>query len=316
MKRFKMLGVAALLALLVFAVGCGGPAAENEPKDEPPETRVITHAMGETEIPANPQRVIDLVGILDHMVALDLRVIASPSAISWAGFDFAPYLVELHKEPITAVGDGWDFSLEQILSLEPDVILMYEGMEAYEELSKIAPTIVLSYEWGNLHEGLQELGKVFGRENKAEEVLKRYEEKAALARDQLSQSIGDEEVMFLRISDKFYRVYGRIDNQVPRLLYDDLGLTFMQEFPIDEWKQDLTLEGLTVYNPGHIFVETNAGEGPERLLKELEASNVWNSLQAVQAGNIYNGDGFIYYAQGTIGSSILIDQILEDMLGN
>jgi len=310
--------VLTILMLTSLLAGCGA----NQPADtsakeaeEKPATRIVKHLMGETEIPAEPKRVIDLVGLLDNMIALDLEVIAAPSAKSWAGFDFAPYELERHKGEIVPIEDGWSPSLELLMSLEPDLIIGYEGMEdKYEELSKIAPTVFLSHEWGNLREGLRELGVIFDREEKAEEVIKEYDEIVDEAKTKLQAVVGDdEEAMFLRISDKFYRVYNNY-GQVGRLLYDDLGFKLMKDYPIEEWKQDLSMEGLFVYNPDRIFLMTNSGAEPEKLLNELEKSNIWKDLKAVKNDRLYNANDFIYYAQGPIGSRILIEQILQNIV--
>ena len=316
MKKYITL-VLTILMLTSLLAGCGtnqqADTAANQ-AEEKPATRVVKHKMGETEIPAEPKRVIDLVGLLDNMIALDLEVIAAPSAKSWAGFDFAPYELERHKGEIVPIEDGWSPSLEQLMSLEPDLIIGYEGMENYEELSKIAPTVILSHEWGDLRAGLRELGAIFAREAKAEEVIKEYDEIVNEAKTKLQAVVGDdEEAMFLRITNKFYRVYNNY-GQVGRLLYDDLGFKLMQDYPIEEWKQDLSMEGLFVYNPDRIFLMTNSGTEPEKLLNELEKSNIWKDLKAVKNNRVYNANDFIYYAQGPIGSKILIEQILQNIV--
>ncbi len=310
--------VITILILTSIFTGCGAnqktdtTASQLEQK---PSTRTVKHAMGETEIPAEPKRVVDLVGLLDNMIALEVEVIAAQSAKSWAGFDFAPYELERHKGEIVPIEDGWTPNLEQLISLEPDLIIGFEGMEDnYEELSKIAPTIFLSHEWGDLRAGLRELGVIFNREEKAEEVIKEYDQIASEAKDKLQAVVGeDEETMFLRISNKFYRVYNNY-GQVGRLLYDDLGFKLMKDYPVEEWKQDLSLEGLFVYNPDRIFLMTNSGAEPENLLNELEKSNIWKNLDAIKNDHVYNANDFMYYAQGPIGSKILMEQILQNII--
>ncbi len=316
MKRRKIITLAiAILMLTSIFTGCGVKQQSSNEVDQAATTRIVKHSMGETEIPADPKRVIDLVGMLDNLISLDLEVIAAPSAKSWAGFDFAPYELERHKGEIVPIEDGWSPNLEQLMSLEPDLIIGIEGMEDnYEDLSKIAPTIFLSHEWGDLRAGLRELGVIFNREEKAEEVIKEYDQIANEAKMKLQSVVGeDEEAMFLRINNKFYRVYNNY-GQVGRLLYDDLGFKLMKDYPVEEWSQDLSLEGLFVYNPNRIFLMTNSGAEPEKLLNELEKSNIWKNLDAVKNDHVYNANNFIYYAQGPIGSQILIEQILQNII--
>lgn len=280
-------------------------------------TRIVKHELGQTEIPAEPKRVVDLVGVLDSLIALDLEVIAAQSEMSWAGFHFAPYVLERHQGAITPIEDIYNPSVELLISLEPDLILLYKNMgDMYDDLSKIAPTVVLSFEWGDIRAGLRELGVIFAQEEKAEEVIEEYDQLARAARNKLNAVVGEnEEVMFLRITNKFYRVYNNF-GQVGRLLYQDLGFQIMKDYPADKWKklQQLSLEGLFFYNPDRIFLSTDNGTEAARLLSELEKSNTWKNIKAVKNGYLYDANDFLHYAQGPIGSRILIDQILEEVI--
>ncbi len=321
MKKLRLIKFLSIL-VLIFALlaGCKSAPIETSKVNEVEQqfsTRIIKHEMGETEIPAEPKRVVDLVGVLDSIVALDLEVIAAQSEMSWAGFHFAPYVLERHEGEITPIEDIYNPSLELVTSLEPDLILLYKNMaDMYDDMSKIAPTVVLSFEWGDIRAGLLELGEIFDKEEKAEQVIKEYNQIANEARKKLETVVReDEEVMFLRITNKFYRVYNNF-GQVGRLLYDDLGFKIMKDYPAEEWKklQQLSMEGLFFYNPDRIFLSTDTGTNAEKLLSELEKSNTWKNLKAVKNGHLYDANDFLHYAQGPIGSLMLIEQILEEVI--
>jgi len=322
-EKVKSFAIAFLLLFVVaIFAGCNSQSesATKEPVSQEAETktekRIVKHAMGETKVPADPKRVVLLEYFLDPIVALEEEVIAVPSAESWAGYDAPDYLKERHEGELTFIPDPYEINIEQIMSLQPDLIIGYKGShdKIYEDLSKIAPTVIVSHEWGNFRESVREFGKIFGKEEKAELVIKEYDQKVAEAREKIKDIVDGKEVMFLRINNKAYRVYGEY-GQIGRLLYEDLGMSIMKNYPKEEWSQDLTMEGLFVFNPDIIFLMTNSGEGPQRLMEELEKSHVWNNLEAVKSEQIYRADNFMYYGMGPIGSSILVDQIVENLTG-
>jgi ABC-type Fe3+-hydroxamate transport system substrate-binding protein len=105
------------------------------------------HAMGETETPADPQRIYSDASMLPTALTLDLNVVGAqhypdmPDLPSWEA-DIAGAQVT----PIVT----YDFNFEEVLALDPDLIIGYgnffwteqDGETTYERASQIAPTIV------------------------------------------------------------------------------------------------------------------------------------------------------------------------------
>jgi ABC-type Fe3+-hydroxamate transport system substrate-binding protein len=70
--------------LMVFAVACSTEQAQ-ETSDKPDtadQTRVVSHAYGELEIPSNPQRIVDLGWYADSLAVLILELPRLSSAKS------------------------------------------------------------------------------------------------------------------------------------------------------------------------------------------------------------------------------------------
>jgi iron complex transport system substrate-binding protein len=130
-----------LVLALALVAGLAAPvAAQSFPV-------TIDHALGETTIPARPQRVVAL-GYVDHDYLYSLGV--APVAVRewWGEYPFAtwPWAEEaraaIGAEPEVLPAD--EINLELVLSANPDLILVvYEGIDQalYDKLSQIAPTV-------------------------------------------------------------------------------------------------------------------------------------------------------------------------------
>lgn len=168
-------------ALLLAACGsagddtAAGSGAGSGSADAAAE-RVVEHAYGSTEVPADPQRVIAL-GWSDVENALALGV--TPVGFrDWFGAGLNPWAAELAEgEPFSVETPEDGFLYEEILSLEPDLIFANDGMTeaAYDRLSDIAPTVG-PIEGGDSYgvpwdTALLCTGEILGREDDAREFV-------------------------------------------------------------------------------------------------------------------------------------------------
>ncbi len=110
-------------------------------------TRLYAHALGESTIPTNPQRIVVLDAV-DNLLALGVQPVggsqwvgtASGIAASWPAY-IDPALLA----GITFLGPTNTPNLEQIALLNPDLIIgrLNFHEEIYPQLSEIAPTVIL-----------------------------------------------------------------------------------------------------------------------------------------------------------------------------
>lgn len=133
-----------LVVLIALATtGCGGPEPTSPAASvgDAPATRIVEHAMGATEVPAEPQRVVVLdTGELDSATALDVAPVGGVTALP--GLPILEYL-QTAAASMEVVGTIEEPDLEAVAALEPDLILSSElrHEKIYDELSQIAPTV-------------------------------------------------------------------------------------------------------------------------------------------------------------------------------
>ncbi|MFI5428858.1 ABC transporter substrate-binding protein [Aeromicrobium sp. UC242_57] len=200
----------------------------------------IKHALGETTIKSEPQRILTM-DAESTDTALALGVVPTSIAAQDFGGDKEGYLPWTRKAldalvdtpPKTDVffSETGEVDFEHILELAPDVILApYSGFsqEDYERLSEIAPTVPFDYKpwqpssWQNM---TTSVGQALGRPARAAELIKQAEATTAqVAVDH--PEFKDVSFIFgtyMREGETQTAVYSPADPRVK--LVSDLGLT-------------------------------------------------------------------------------------------
>ena len=109
MKKFAML---MLCLVLVFALAaCAG--TDTTPQGSVSDTVTVTDMKGEVAIPANPQRIVDVAGLTEELLILDMKVIASANTSMFDGVSVPKHLATLFAERgIEVVGNYRGLTLE------------------------------------------------------------------------------------------------------------------------------------------------------------------------------------------------------------
>lgn len=128
----------------------------------------VSHAQGETAVPANPQKVVVFdFAALDNLDNLGVKVTGVPG-----GMSFPDYLKKYSGEEYAKVGTLFEPDYEAVNAAEPDLIIVAGRSAAkYAELAKIAPTIDLTVKPTEFIAGteanIEKLGRIFGKEAEA-----------------------------------------------------------------------------------------------------------------------------------------------------
>ena len=202
--------------------------------------------------------------------------------------------------------------VEAVMNLNPDLIVISTVQEKmYDSLSEIAPTVMIQLEALNWKDDVRALGKVFGKEEAANEWIANYEAKAKEAGDKIKAKYGENTtyLSFLASGGQFFVFDGAGFGDV---LYNDMGLAKPAGMPeqTDISLPVVTYEGLATIQSDYIFAIATDED-----LAQLQANNIWNNLPAVKNGKVVILESSPYFNQGysPIGREILVSEI-GDML--
>lgn len=313
------------LALFAFAAGCGSaPAADNAPASPPsatqpapqtaaqPQQITVKHSHGEAVIPAEPKRIaVTQQIVIDWLLPLGLYAFVSPKATPTS--DFAPYLPAEQRNKLTLIGPPGNPNLEAILAQSPDVIFINNNHEkAYDQLSKIAPSIFMPSK-DNWRELLREYGTMLHREKQAEAWLQGYQQKADKAKAQLTASVQDKTVAFVRFLPKELRIYSNPPaTSVGGVLYTDLGLKPPAGLATDSMYQAVSLEGMLQMNPDYIFMQIGfipeSDEEARKRYEEITEGSLWKQISAVKNNHLYPVDDN-FFNNSPLGKTYVIDTV-------
>jgi len=300
----------------ILLVGCGSTNnTNNSAVKEKLETVKVTDVKGEVEIPAEPQRIVDLSGNSDILSILGYKVIGTANSDAYDYKKFPTYLEDTLKDA-TILGYSMQdtMDIEAIMNLNPDLIIISTVQEKmYDQLKEIAPTVMIKLEALDWKEDVKTFAKVFNKEEVANAWLTNYHRKSKEARDKVKEAQGKDKtyLSFLASGGQFY-VFDEAG--FGNVLYEDMGLSKPSGMPEqkDISLPVVTYEGLAKINADHIFVI-----GTDEDLKVLEGNTIWNSLPAVKKGNVTKLGASPYFTQGysSIGREKLLDEIVEMLNG-
>ena len=310
-KRILKTIVATCMTAMMF-VGCASNNTTNEDKTTE-NTVTVTDVRGEVEIPANPQRIVDLSGNSDILSILGYKVVGTANSDAYDYTKFPSYLEEtLSGAEILGYSMQDTMDVEAVMNLNPDLIVISTVQEKmYDALSEIAPTVMIQLEALNWKDDVRALAKVFNKEDVANEWIANYENKAKEAGDKIKAEYGEDTtyLSFLASGGQFFIFDGAGFGDV---LYNDMGLAKPAGMPeqTDISLPVVTYEGLAAIQSDYIFVIATDED-----LAQLEANSIWNNLPAVKNGNVVVLESSPYFNQGysPIGREILVDEI-GDML--
>lgn len=309
LKALLVMGVAATML-----VGCGSTngSAENQTETQTQkETVTVTDVRGEVEIPANPERIVDLSGNSDILSILGYKVVGTANSDAYDYTKFPTYLEDvLQGAEILGYSMQDTMDVESVMNLNPDMIVISTVQEKmYDQLSEIAPTVMIQLEALDWKEDVKAFAKVFNKEEEANKWIADYEVKAKAAGDEIKAQYGEDTtyLSFLASGGQFFVFDGAGFGSV---LYEDMGLAKPQGMPeqSDISLPVVTYEGLAAIDTDYIFLIATQED-----LAVLESNAIWNSLPAVKEGNVVVLDSSPYFNQGysSIGRDLLVDEIGE-----
>ena len=184
------------------------------------------------------------------------------------------------RKRIPSVGTGMNVNIEALLKLRPDLVIIWavrpEVIQAMESRG-IKVIAVYPESLGELYEVIRLHGRLFGKERRAEEVIRMMEKVLDLIRSRVKDR-AKRKVLWLW--SKPTRVSGGIGIQ--NELIGIVGGTNPASY-IRSRYPEVSLERISMWDPDLIFIWGNARYGPEDILRNPQ----WRRIRAVKEGDVF-----------------------------
>lgn len=280
----------------------------------PAFAREITHAMGVTDVPDNPQRVVILTNEgTEAILALGINPVGA--AQSWDGDPWHAHLNDLLKGT-TPLGTELAVDLEVLATLEPDLIIgtKVRQEKIYEQLSAIAPTVMSETIGGEWQENMKFYADVLGKSDEAETKLAAFDARTKAIHDALGDAV-NEEISIVRFSPNRTRIYYK--DTFSGLILGQIGFKRPPAQDRNEFAEEVTKERIPDMAGDRIFYFSNDLNGAEQQanLSDWLADPLWNNLEAVKAGKAQRVSEIIWNTGGGIYSANLMLDDIEKIYG-
>ncbi|HEX2285219.1 MAG TPA: iron-siderophore ABC transporter substrate-binding protein, partial [Mycobacterium sp.] len=265
-------------------------APEPTPVDPGPPERRVRHAAGETEVRADPQRIVVLSGDqLDALCALGLQSRIVAAALPDGSTSQPSYLgTVIHEVP--GVGSRSAPDLAGIEAAAPDLILGSEALtpEAFGALSAIAPTVFTGPPGAAWQDNLRTVGAATGRLDAANGLIDGYER--AADKTGADNDATHFQASVVQFTDTTMRVYGA-DN-FPATVLADVGVDrpaaqrFTDRPYVEIGTTNLADADFSIADGDIVYISFASPAAKDRAPTVLE-SDAWKALSANRDNRVF-----------------------------
>jgi len=320
----KRIYVVTALVLFLGAVACGGndermqPTAETKETSEP-GTKVVKHALGKTEIPVDPQRIVVLnpYALLDYLLALDVSPVGSTGGEGLDEYPFGYWLRD-RTEGIEPVGGTIEPDLEKVAAGEPDLILSNPWQEdIYKELMQIAPTVAVPLNYSDYEEEFRYVAELVGRSEEAEAVIAAHHARLEEFREASSEVLEDTEVSVIRVFPDSVRI--EVGSYVTTLLEAAAVERPHAQASLKD-SADVSIEQSTLID-GDVILLYSADNAPEaekneKAREEFLSHALFGNLYAAKKDEVHVVDSRLWAGGGILWADAVVDDLTRILLAD
>lgn len=279
------------------------PSAEAAP--EATGTITFQSESGPMEVPANPQRIVDLSSYTGSLISLGLTPIG---VTSWAKDN--PNFAEQLKD----VAEVSEEDLEKILELEPDLIIGTETTKNVDKLKEIAPTVIFTYNKVDYLQQHIEVGKAVNKEKEATAWVEDFKARAEQIGKDIKAKIGeDATVTVIENYDKDLYVYGNNWGRGTEILYQAMGLKMpekVKEMALKDGWYALSLEVLPEFAGDYlVFSQSKDTSGA------ITETETYKNIPAVKNNHVITADARGFYFNDAFTLDYQLNFFKEQFLG-
>lgn len=291
--------------LLLFIIGgCNNKNTETKKENE---TFIYKSESGDVSVPTNPQRIIVLNSALSgHVLALKGNIVGIDK---WSKNN--PTFLELVKD----IPEVSDENLEQIIELNPDLIITASTDKNIDKLKSIAPTV--SYTYGKVDYLTQfiEIGKLLNKEKQAQNWVNDFKARAQDIGRQIKNKIGDNAtVAVIESYDKQLYIFGRNFARGTEILYNEMRLKMPPKVEADAEKTGyyaISSELLPDFAGDYIVFSKNQSAD-----NSFQNTKTYKNLNAVKNNRVFEADGRTFFFNDPITLENQLEFFRKSFLSN
>jgi len=283
-------------------------------------TRTVSSAWGTVTVPAEPKRIVSVLGYIDFesMVALGVTPLAAGTQGGTVQSGFAPHLDGLTEgvQPLPWVGGA---PAEAIAALEPDLIFAPDA-ESAELLADIAPTVPAGAVVEGWKDDFRYIAAVLGRDEEGARLLEEYEADAAQLRDRLAPVLAGRTVASPQVAYDHTQVYVDGRDAFSSEVLTELGVMLapmVTEAATGE-NVAVSLERLPEIDADILFWQVRQRDKDGRRdiagLDLVKKSPLWNRIPAVAAGTVFEVDNRPWYFSTILAARRMLDDVEQALL--
>jgi iron complex transport system substrate-binding protein len=291
---------------LIFLSSCG---KKEEIKEEKVEvtTRVYKSEIGDITVPSNPQRIVVLNSSLSgHLLALNAPIIGIDK---WSKDN--PTFSSMVKD-IPVVSDE---NLEQIIELNPDLIITASTDKNLEKLKTIAPTVTYTYNKVDYLTQFIEIGKLINKEEEAANWVNDFKAEAKKLGEEVKSKIGQNTtVTVIESYEKQLYLFGNNFARGTEILYNEMGLKMPESVNKVAGKTGfyaISPEVLKDFSGDYIIFSKNQNAD-----NSFEETKVFKNIDAVKNNKIFILDAKTAFFNDPITLKGQLDFFRKSFLGN
>jgi iron complex transport system substrate-binding protein len=293
-KSILLAVFAALLSVLSFSAA---------------NARDVTHAMGVTDVPDSPKRVVILTNEgTEALLAMGIKPVGAVR--SWLGNPWYDHIAK-QMDGVTVVGDESAVNLELIASLEPDLILgtKFRQEKIYSQLSAIASTVLterIRSDWkGNMKLYATAVGKLA----EADAAFKAYDDRVTA----ISKALGDkkaEKISLVRFMPGRTRIL--LKDTFAGNVLNQIGFARPKNQDRMEFADEVTKERTSEFEGDRLFyLVYDTGDGKAAAAAaDWTSDALWKNLAVVKANKVgIVSDAVWNTAGGILAANLMLDDI-------
>src|SRR5699024_6827806 len=275
-----------LLALILVLSACSNQSDNKSSKNEGETKTYVQDSGDKVKIPKNPKRIVVLgATYAGGLEQLDANIVGVADIV-----DDSKVLKDKFKDVEKVDAEN----VESVAKLKPDLIITYNTDKNLKKLNKVAPTIAFDYMKHDYKEQHQALGKIVGKEDKANAWIDKWNKKTEKDGKAIKDAIGeDTTVSIIKDFDKKVYALGKTYGHGSEVLYDAFGLSMPTTVEQATKKNDLAdISEEELPDMAGDYVVTPVAKGSKL---SFENKDIWKNTEAVKNGHTIKVDEGIYW---------------------